>query len=1822
MAHLYQHVPPKKAKHEFGTLYGEASLKREGKMKTTWVTAHDTVIVDLDSFRHNDFDSLDRVLRRLTGYGADVILVTKAGAKEMLQYGRETMRNNRYKLIPGSRDVFVRSDSDKIPATIVATLDHMVEMGPIPARDISLIYQTDIAGVTENSGKAFYTEHGAAHIMSSTLLPFNYPSFGTLLPEHVDSVKARIAKAKSTLLAGVSDKAAQADLLRALDKVQLELDESGLYPVGSEIRIGDIIPLHDTATDRVILYRYGHTPLSREERMEGFEKGNMVLYGTELDPNVTALPGQITDMEPAGRGLIAMTLRVPVQRVGSKVIVEGTGYKITFGEIPESWGLEMPEFMPGVPVGALIATKDPVSKGSSKGVTTNFRNCFTYYGIDFRPEVAKALFGNDSPESVAQVEITLADIRSRMPRVSLEEAYGMMQRLLVNEPLLSVLPEGMGDLLVADEALARVKEDLRKIQPEPEVRITFAIITYLMWQDARVSDVLTSAGMSQLNNRDPQARLWEMPTLFTQVFDETTEGDPLRELVIAKLNARIPNKQTITITNGRTGDTQDVQVGFHIEPDLSVSHSNANPQFSGTGLMQFGRLIMAPTSIEADAQSGERTARQGSGVQVQEVFGAATGIKGMLDRDLPKTRALLDRSVTGAAATPAEMYAMYRQVKKMPNVAAWNNYSRAEREYILDGRNISEAWRQQLKKDEFEEHEVLAFTEKRNRIAAELGFSEAQAVIMDTWVRQHTGRPEITKKQRKKLTREQAEELTRNVTNPTYDQAMNALDMIQMNIRQGLLPTANAAQPRMHMLDLAALRDAAMASGKWAPVTKIGDMSSKATTWDEWVQVALAIGDVNNEYFDPMFLTASDAFLHSYMDSGLLFTGAPVSASESRAHMLASGRSLISDSPQRAELLNAPDADSIAWFIDPVIREAIDNRNRRTYAWRKKNQQSATPLGATQKDMVLHGIRLIDYGNNSSTILRCAVHLRAFNALFNPMLVVGAPFEAFIQNSLDDLADILNGTNIRFSRFTKAEREGFSKLYHVLGQDALFTGMIHDEFKQDSVDPEANRFEKRLAKLSAFAGRIQDPYYGMNEAQVARRYVTSVVRNAAALGRDTKLTPEVVMLNLMHNRTWVADNHPALHEMAMNTLKNTKCTKQTTMSTVWKNTLDPLTSSPRMGVAVPATLVRLQFMFANYGLNTAVRVLGLQGVDAFVAASLHGRQRGPLGKFFRKLVYGVAGVDDTPTTDEDVYDFSAALESVDLAREFAKSDITLTSLFAFGLAAGSLGLTGEDEEDRRRKRAARFKGAAYIYDPRDISNDFRNADAIYLDSFGPITELFRVTSDDEINGVEGHKMARMNFLVKQVMSPILGMERFLTNGNPMELKWGFEDAINSLPLIDTMGWQRASDSFDELMAAAESNASTGNPEDLPATYNFMLTAVYNLERMMLENSFINQLYIGADPYDRDPWALVEKTGVGQSATNRLGDPQRTGALDKDRDPETGEIIERYRTRDFLTAQHLSETEKKLGLALLTELFSMGKMDAFRTDMAIKTRRVDHQQLTTEEGMAVIKSIAAGADPSTLNLGSSYLTLPQREEIKAVLEKAVYEDAISQGMTEYEANGVVWDYFNADEKNPDAISLYDVIFSNNDFENAIPYVQSSTYMQRNTTYVKGPDGNFWATGVSLNLLNTFGQFAPLQRYFSSGEFGLPTDSRGNTVDDIIGVNTGMRGLERIEESFDIPEQESRAGSGSESDSDDDKSSGWKNYKRSGWRNFGRRSYRRGGGGGGGGGGGSFTRLNAPENNQTPYTNNEQMINANNVILRRAKLRRERSDSSKGRLKLWQ
>ena len=124
------------------------------------------------------------------------------------------------------------------------------------------------------------------------------------------------------------------------------------------------------------------------------------------------------------------------------------------------------------------------------------------------------------------------------------------------------------------------------------------------------------------------------------------------------------------------------------------------------------------------------------------------------------------------------------------------------------------------------------------------------------------------------------------------------------------------------------------------------------------------------------------------------------------------------------------------------------------------------------------------------------------------------------------------------------------------------------------------------------------------------------------------------------------------------------------------------------------------------------------------------------------------------------------------------------------MMAGGLGLSGEDDETKKRRKMAELQGVPFMYDPRSIVNDIRNADAVFLDWLpSNLGHFFQVTDASSPDGARD--MVQMNWMFRQFFSPIIGMEKFFETGDFRQVYWGYEDALKSFPLINTMGWQDA-----------------------------------------------------------------------------------------------------------------------------------------------------------------------------------------------------------------------------------------------------------------------------------------------------------------------------------------------------------------------------------------------------------------------------------------------
>jgi hypothetical protein len=272
---------------------------------------------------------------------------------------------------------------------------------------------------------------------------------------------------------------------------------------------------------------------------------------------------------------------------------------------------------------------------------------------------------------------------------------------------------------------------------------------------------------------------------------------------------------------------------------------------------------------------------------------------------------------------------------------------------------------------------------------------------------------------------------------------------------------------------------------------------------------------------------------------------------------------------------------------------------------------------------------------------------------------------------------------------------------------------------------------------------------------------------------------------------------------------------------------------------------------------------------------------------------------------------------------------------------------------------------------------------------------------------------------------------------------------------------------------------------------------------------------------------------------------------------------------------------------------------------------DGREMITQDGAdGVFTSLAAGAlDIKDMSMRGMWIPWEMRDAIAEDWATKLIQEGVDLGLGKEAAFFRMNRIMKGDPTNPDVPGLRDIIYSKD-----IPGDGNVKYNQLNMTYMVGPDGRPWATPFGRqNVAQAFG--VPLPTATKDAGAGLSKDSRGKLVDDLLGINLGLNGLERKQvepEERPIPEQpllNAMAKSYTPSSG-------------SAWRTFPRRSY------GGSGGysssyyGPRFERMPYIPTGQSPRTDGIMQINTNTPQIRRARVEADRIQSERGRLKQWQ
>ena len=1846
--HIFRLRQPRNANDPvFGMIYGLKALEEPKKRLSEEIAANDPVMVDLEGLEETDIPDLLKSLRILTNAGATIYL-SSLKYSELDMAADKFLRESEYKRVPGSSSLYEpkqRADRFLMRQT---REDYLTRTRTIETSNLSAIAHSD--KIDENGGLATVAGLNRRYQVAVDLVPTRFwPNHGLPRPQDIDFVRDSLAPSRVNDIIAASEKTygkkmskeQKERLTQAIVRARNNLGQDGLPVPGSEFGPGDLVPLVDTSDPyhkKIVFYRHGFKPPKYDERFEKEIRGNdIIIYSPEELPAASTRAGQLIRFELSSQYGLRAILDIPNQLLGDKLVVQGTGFKILAvrdASLNEAWRtVEMPEGIDGWPIEIIIGLADSLSKENLEGVVRSFRSAFTYLGFDFREDYAKFLLQKKqvTPNEIALVPQMLMSLKRALPKLTAAQVHELLNMDQLTDEwkavFASVIPNAGAGVVVGPNQL-----NLTSTSSISD-RLGRHALIYMMYEGSEPTDIMSSSGVPRGADSKMRGQFTREPNvLFTSMFENLQDQDPMRIELIQRLNKRIENNSS--------------PLGWTIDTNFYVTFNNKNSKDTFKGRLQFAQLHSSGDNPVVTRLAQLRQEKQAASAQQTAVAWNAFGADTATSKPLEKTRfkSIIERTLRPAQVQDAEsLIKLFYDVPKSEYVKFPPRMTFAERQYEIKGRDVHASFRVGITRvdAEWTETEWADVQAQRRLLAAKLGISGYESVI-DGWIRQH-------------LFIMGAKEKAEDGSDPgaiSPRQAKESIATFTKIIERGELPLNEAIAPVMDPSDVKLLWEAVQ---NGSSQLKLRSNGKEVKSLRDWYLTALGAGDLDFVNMQPVALEAIDSFFHRYHELGMGFSGMGMSLYDRKAGALldpATSELMMSVLPERALALSLPPLEvanrtlqaafenmPIGTGRDTVPNSAMGQAKQKIWRWTSSNDMSR-PVSTSYKNLLERGTQLVTRSTEQNGFLRTLGFMRDAVTLNNPMLWIGAPLEQFVESTRSDLANVVTGDALTSkvpgaSPLSTGTQDLLRNLYTALGNNQKFKSMMSRGFEMETSPFNAKRIEMAAYRLARAGGTMQDGYYKMRSNHLAKRYVEAAINYIATQGNNVEITAQTLATRLSTNHEWLIQNMPDAHIAAFNTVMQQKNMKDNVITTAWRDLVNTGVTSKNLLLSTASTLmVQLPYRYMGYSVNKATQILGLEGVDQTLALFLHMKKKNPV------LLRMQAAISGKPVSDMDQFiDMSGVIESFDLVNAFTKGAITHTSLFAFGMMAGSLGLSGEDEEDKRLRRIARAKGFAYHNDPRDLANDFRNADDIYLDWLPIIGDMFKVPNADGKGG--SRDVAHMNWLMKQFLSPIIGMERFFATGNAMELWWGFEDAFLSFPLVNAQLYDDSFQVFSELANSALEEESAGTPESLPRAFNWWMKSIMSLERMLLENSFINMIYIAADEFDRDSWAKVDRTADGPR-TNQLGIPVRSTVL-RDTQGADGQVQRSYVGRDWLDATIHGYAENRATLALLGNIVSLATgADRYdRYGMVVKERRVEKDEATLQIAEAHIRGLYKGTLlPTDPKLEGMFVSLEMRKQIETRIKATLKKEGLALFNNEAKATSYMWDRWNGKNVLYDAsgkqisysygTALKDVVYSQGKFEGTLSYKQSDKYYQLNTTYVMGPDGRPWATGLDRNNFLNLAGMMPLQQYIQldPSDRGAGTDGRLNYVDEVRGINTGYRGLLKADESQTIETLDEKIAdalkkAAADSAAASPKESSWVDYPSgsgSGWQNFGRRSY--GGGGGGGGGGGSSARLQAPERQQVPYANDAQNINMSNPIIRRTYVRRERIGSERGRLKQWE
>ena len=329
------------------------------------------------------------------------------------------------------------------------------------------------------------------------------------------------------------------------------------------------------------------------------------------------------------------------------------------------------------------------------------------------------------------------------------------------------------------------------------------------------------------------------------------------------------------------------------------------------------------------------------------------------------------------------------------------------------------------------------------------------------------------------------------------------------------------------------------------------------------------------------------------------------------------------------------------------------------------------------------------------------------------------------------------------------------------------------------------------------------------------------------------------------------------------------------------------------------------------------------------------------------------------------------------------------------------------------------------------------------------------------------------------------------------------------------------------------------------------------------------------------------------------------------DEITRVLRKKYEDADIWWNQ--SDLEKEAEAIYAANSSQMGALTVFDDDA---------KEVVTKAGAdGVFTSLANNLiDFDAPALQGLHVPWEMREEIDEEWATQLIQEGVNLGLTRDAATYRMRRMMNGDPMNPSVPGLRDIIY-----DTRIGTQPSIKYNQLNMTFMIGPDGKPWATPFARqNVAQAIGIPLPTGT-LAAGQGMSQDDTRGKLVDDVLGINLGLHGLERKQQE---PETRERSDdpllrAEAKTYTPGDTGSAWKTYPKRSYT-----PYKRSGYSGGYSSGYSnnarpyFQRMQNLPGAQAVQIDWSGNINTNTPIIRRADVRRERISSERGRLKQWQ